>query len=387
MARSEFKRTLAGALPRTREAAGVSKPAPAPVAVTPATFTPQEDGAPAPTSGPALPELLSAERIEVSKIVLPPILIEDLLHRGCKMVLAGGSKSYKSWALVDLGLSVAAGVPWWSLNCQQGVVVYLNFELIQGFFEWRIHHIARAKGIKLPPWFLYWNLRHKCYDLATLGRVLKERIKAIDARVDLIIVDPIYKALGGLDENSASEMAVLMQEIENLSEETGACVVFGAHFSKGNQATKEDKDKISGSGVFGRDPDAILTMTRHSKDWCYSIGSDLRYVPPIPPFVVQWKFPLMHIEEGADPNDLHVPNKPSKEKEGEEPFTTEDVLAALSHSGYQDSAWKAAMLSKHGKAGNAYYTAKKLLIEQGRVRKQGLKYLPTGFALETERSS
>jgi len=35
---------------------------------------------------------------------------------------------------------------------------------------------------------------------------------------------------------------------------TGAAVGFGAHYSKGNQAGKEAIDRVSGSGVFARDP-------------------------------------------------------------------------------------------------------------------------------------
>lgn len=333
----------------------------------------------------ALPPFISAAHIDPHQIVTPPLLIENLLHRGCKMVLAGGSKSYKSWSLVDLGLSVATGQPWWGMRCQRGVVIYVNFELIQGFLDWRIYHIAKARGMELPPWFLYWNLRHKCYDLTTVARVLKERIlSGHPERVDLIIVDPIYKALGGRDENAASDMSALMEEIEDLSDQTGAAVVFGAHFSKGNQAAKEAKDRISGSGVFGRDPDAILTMTRHAQDHCYVVESDLRYVPPLPEFVVRWKFPAMSPDEGLDPSDLWTPTPAKKAADDTEALTDAQVLECLTQSGYQDSAWKAAVKAKHGKAGNAYYASKKRLLESGQALKKGLKYLPSAYNLETD---
>jgi RecA-family ATPase len=212
------------------------RPFPAPG--VPASGSPPDD-APSSAADSGLPPFLSASYIRPSKIVLPPILIENLLHRGCKMVLAGGSKSYKSWSLIDLGLSVAVGNPWWGMRCQKGVVLYVNFELMQGFLEWRIHHICQARGFVLPDWFLYWNLRHKCYDLGTVADVLRERIAALKIRIDLIIIDPIYKAIAGLDENSASDMHQLMMAIEDLSDQTEAAVVFGAHFSKGGQAASQ----------------------------------------------------------------------------------------------------------------------------------------------------
>mgnify|MGYP002260947056 FL=1 len=43
--------------------------------------------------------------------------------------MGGSSKSYKTWALTDLALSVASGQPWWGRHCAKAPVVYINFEL------------------------------------------------------------------------------------------------------------------------------------------------------------------------------------------------------------------------------------------------------------------
>lgn len=382
MSRADFKAALAAAEKKRK---GISDTPAQVQAIDIAKTLPDAEGSTTTAHDAALPPLMSASQIHPSRIVTPPLLVENLLHREAKMILAGGSKTYKSWSLVDLGLSVASGTPWWGLRCAQGVVVYLNFELIQGFLEWRIHYIMKAKKITPPPWFLYWNLRNKCYNLSTVGNVLRARIAAMRARVDIIIVDPIYKALGGLDENSAGDMTTLMQSVEELSAETGAAIIFGAHFSKGAQAQKEAKDRISGSGVFGRDPDSILTMTRHKTEQSYVVESDLRYVAPLSDFVVSWRFPLMHIDEGKDPRDLWIPGQKREEKEEKEtPISDDDILTCLTHGGMQDGMWREQVKIKFGKAGNAYYTAKKRLLEQGRVIKHGLKYLPTAFGLAVD---
>ena len=83
----------------------------------------------------ALPDFKRASSIASDAIQTPPIMIENLLHRSCKLAIGGGSKSFKSWALLDLAMSVSSGQTWWDLHCKQGVVLYLNFELIEGFFE------------------------------------------------------------------------------------------------------------------------------------------------------------------------------------------------------------------------------------------------------------
>jgi RecA-family ATPase len=74
---------------------------------------------------------------------------------------------------------------------------------------------------------------------------------------DLIILDPIYKAYDGRDENSAGDMAEVLNELDRLIRELDTSVAFAAHFPKGNLSSRTAMDRISGSGVFARDPEAI----------------------------------------------------------------------------------------------------------------------------------
>src|SRR5262249_28155954 len=130
------------------------------------------------------------------------------------------------------------------------------------------------------------------------------RTQASKSPYGLIVVDPIYKVYGGLRENDAGEVGSLLESIERLAVETGAAVAFGAHFSKGNQAAKESSDRISGSGVFARDPDSILVMTAHEKERCFTVEATLRNFKPIEPFVVRWDYPLMRRDDSLDPRRL-----------------------------------------------------------------------------------
>ena len=58
------------------------------------------------------------------------------------MILGGGSKSFKTWQLIDLGLSVAHGVPWMGLNTERCKVLYLDLEFIPAFFKKRVRGVA-----------------------------------------------------------------------------------------------------------------------------------------------------------------------------------------------------------------------------------------------------
>ena len=267
----------------------------------------------------------------------PPVLVTGLLHKGSKLVLGGGSKSFKTWSLIDLAISVATGSQWWGMDTVQGRVLYLNFEVQGCFFTQRVQKIARAKGLTIPKDALHVaNLRGQ----ATNASSLLPRIAARAKDYSLVVLDPLYKLLAGRDENAAGDMSGLMNELERLAVQTGAAVAFGAHFSKGNQAGKESIDRISGSGVFARDPDAILLMTRHEEQDAFAIETTLRNFAPMEPFCVKWNFPLMRRDGGLNPEKLKQAGGRKKK------YTGRDILEVLKGNKFTTKEWFEAAHSK-----------------------------------------
>jgi hypothetical protein len=250
-----------------------------------------------------LPPIVDAAQFLTEELPEPPELVCGLLHRGSKMVLGGGSKTFKTWTLTDLALAVAMGEPWLSCKTTKGRVLFLNFEIAPVFFQKRIKAVTHEKRISLASGhFDLWNLRGYAATYGMLLPRITERVK--DAGYALIILDPIYKLYGDTDENSAGAVAQLLNALESLTVDTGATVAFGAHYSKGNQSTKEAIDRISGSGVFARDPDTILNFTRHEEPDAFTVEATLRNFKPIEPFVVRWQYPLMRRDDGLDPAKL-----------------------------------------------------------------------------------
>jgi len=237
---------------------------------------------------------------------LPPDVVDGVLHQGGKLVLGGSSKSYKTWLLIDLGISVATGAVWFSdYPTRKGRVLYINLELAKPFFIKRIVTICDERQLTIDPGlFDIWNLRGYAVKWHELRRLIQPGVYA------LIVIDPIYKVLLGRDENKTSDVASLMNEIEELTVRTGAAVAFGAHYSKGNQATKESIDRIGGSGVFARDPDSILNFTAHEERDCFTVEMTLRNHPPREKFVVRWEYPLFSVENVLDPTKLRKAGRP-----------------------------------------------------------------------------
>jgi len=254
-------------------------------------------------SGIELPELIDAATFITEPIEPPAELVEGILHIGSKLVFGGSSKSFKTWSLLDLAISVATGSQWLGRQTAQGKVLFLNFEIQPHAWQRRIVAVAEAKGaeIKLEHIKL-WNLRGYAADFKILIPRIIQRCR--DQNFALVVLDPIYKLYGNTDENSAGNVALLLNALETLATETGAAIAFGAHFAKGNASGKEAIDRISGSGVFARDPDALLIFTKHESDDAFTVEPILRNFAPVAPFAVRWQFPLMQLADDLDPARL-----------------------------------------------------------------------------------
>src|SRR6202012_4947301 len=82
-----------------------------------------------------LPELIDAAAFLATPIDPPPELIAGILHKGSKLVFGGGSKSFKTWCLLDLAISVATNTNWLGFETSEGRVLFINFEIQP--YAWR----------------------------------------------------------------------------------------------------------------------------------------------------------------------------------------------------------------------------------------------------------
>jgi hypothetical protein len=319
---------------------------------------------------PALPEIEDAYALVERVLPEPPQLIEGILHQGSKLVLGGSSKANKTWCLLDLAISVAFGEPWLSCKTSKGRVLYVNLEIQAPFFRKRIDSVVRAKGIKLARGQLdIWNLRGHGAPHAFFFTQIRKR--AQDGNYVLIVVDPIYKVYGGLRENDAGDVAQMLDALEKLAVETGAAVAFGAHFSKGNQAAKESIDRISGSGVFARDPDSIFVMTAHEQERCFTIDATLRNFKPLEPFVIRWDYPLMRRDDSLDPKQLRQAKGGRKAV-----YSADQLLALLSAEGMKAKEWHKCAFDETGVSRSKFFELKLELEKGGMVHAVNGKWFP-----------
>lgn len=192
---------------------------------------------------------------------LPPEVIEGIIRRGGKLLVAGASKSGKSYLLIELAVAVATAGNWVGFKCIQGRVLYVNLEIQEPQFMYRVFRVTETLGAH--PRLVSENL-----DIANLrGKYSNIEGLVIDMLAsfgpndyDLVIIDPAYKAQSG-HENDADAITAFCAQLDRLAEGLRCTIAYTHHHSKGAQGGKNAADRASGSGVFARDADALIDMT------------------------------------------------------------------------------------------------------------------------------
>ena len=243
----------------------------------------------------------------------PPLgeeLISGILRVRHKMILQGPSKAGKSFALMHLAICMAEGLQWLGYQCKKGKVLYINLELdhascIHRFID--LYHSMSLKPDNMSN-IRIWNLRGRSVPMDRLTPFLIRRFK--DKGFETVILDPIYKVITG-DENDATEMSQFCSYFDRACFEMGVAMIYCHHHSKGAGAKySKSADRSSGSGVFARDPDAILDLTelkvtadaalRYRQQnpqaaetlTAWEMNGTLREFPPIKPTRLWFDYPL-----------------------------------------------------------------------------------------------
>lgn len=261
-----------------------------------------------------------------------PELISGILRKGHKMMLCGPSKSGKSFALINLGLCLSLGKKWLNHQCVKSNVYYFNFEIDNNSFINRcldvVHSIDETQTT-IPDNFKIINCRGANKNVEDLAQALPS-MPYID-KMDVIIFDPIYKIQNG-DENAAKDITCFTNFLDKIATKCNASIIYVHHHAKGKADQKEVIDRSSGSGVYGRDVDALIDFCgidfvikdgdprqKEKLDWMkendypdfYECSFVLREFKSPKPYHIYFKYPTHCI----DVNDITNDNLTFEQKE------------------------------------------------------------------------
>jgi AAA domain len=181
----------------------------------------------------------------------PRWLIQGLWPADAYGVLAAQEKAGKTWAALDLAVSVASGRPWldhFACPSPGPVLVFLG-EGGERATVRRIEAIATAKGV--DPGQLADQLR-LCFRVPRLAAPgAGSELAAIQAELDahpaaLVVLDPLYLAAAGASGSNLYDMGAVLQAIQGVCQAAGCALLVVTHWNKTGDG--RGADRISGAG-------------------------------------------------------------------------------------------------------------------------------------------
>ncbi|HVH87017.1 MAG TPA: AAA family ATPase, partial [Terriglobales bacterium] len=161
-------------------------------------------------------------------------LIEGVIQRGANGFIVADPKVGKSWAAVDMALSVSRGVPWLDFKVPRSAKVALvSREDTPALTSWRMKRLqATKRGAEYTDW-LYVNSREQSSELMLDdNEQLAELMTAMEQfRPELAIFD-VFNVMHAADENDNSEMRAVVRQLSLIQAKIGCAIAVVHHYNK-----------------------------------------------------------------------------------------------------------------------------------------------------------
>lgn len=168
-------------------------------------------------------------------------------------VLAAQAKAGKTWADLDLALSVASGGEWLDTFPVQraGTVLVCLGEGGERKMLRRLRAIAAWKGLAAPealPIHLLFRVPH----LSSASQLERLAVDLDDHRPVLVIIDPLYLAARGAKGSDLYAMGAALEGVQQLCQQVGAALVVVHHWNKTGEGAGSDRMTGVGPQEWGR---------------------------------------------------------------------------------------------------------------------------------------
>lgn len=170
-------------------------------------------------------------------------LIKGLLTRGEVGMIAGPSKSGKTFLAGDGALAVARGVEWFGRRTLHGGVIYQAGEGQKGLKK-RLRAYRKFHGLTvdddLP--FVLLPARIDLYSSDDHTEALIDEIKywssTFPVPLELVVIDTWATATAGANENDGKDVSVILERCARISRATNAAVLIVHHMNAGGEKVR-----------------------------------------------------------------------------------------------------------------------------------------------------
>lgn len=170
----------------------------------------------------------------------PPMewFVQGVLPKKGLATIYGLPATGKSFLMLDLLFAICKGEEWFGMKTKQSKVAYINLEDIHGMGNRLRAYQARKGSVPINDFLNYeisLNFKEKDH-----VEELINSIKEYAPNCGLVCIDTLAQSANGIDENSSTDMGMVIGKLKKLSSELN-CLVLIVHHS----------GKIQGSGMRG----------------------------------------------------------------------------------------------------------------------------------------
>jgi hypothetical protein len=187
-------------------------------------------------------------------------LMHGWLSEGDKSVVAGASRSGKSFLAIHIAMSIVFDLMVFGIAIKAGGVIYQAGEGARGVKKrlkaWRQHHGVSFSGN--DPFVLLQKPIDIYRDTEKIKDLIDEinaHAKTFDVPLRLVVIDTLAKATAGADEISGRDMSIVLDNVDTIQAKTGAHVMLVHHMNAGGQ-------KVRGHTSIYANVDQVLLVNR-----------------------------------------------------------------------------------------------------------------------------
>jgi AAA domain/DnaB-like helicase N terminal domain len=169
-------------------------------------------------------------------------LVEGVLECGANGFFVAQPKGGKSWAAIDLALSLALGCDWLGFRVPSPVrVALISREDNPSLTAWRIKHLFAGKACVAPALIdsnLHVNSRRESAELMLdNSEQMAELLAALKIVRPRFAIFDVFNVLHAADENDNQEMRAVLRQLSAIQAEIGCGIGVVHHFNKADQGS------------------------------------------------------------------------------------------------------------------------------------------------------
>lgn len=148
----------------------------------------------------------------IDNIIAPSWMIKNILPSEGLVEIIGASNSYKTFITLDMMYCISNGIDYHGMKTKKGIVIYIAGEGSNGA-KMRLKALRTKYGHNTDNFFML-ECSSNLSDYKEMDKLASEISAITEDKINLIVFDTLHRNTAGIDENSASDFALVLGNVD-----------------------------------------------------------------------------------------------------------------------------------------------------------------------------